>query len=356
MFVGLFRLLLAFSVIATHLGFEFGFGGRNSVQIFFLISGYLMSYIIVEKKSYSSNLKFWTSRALRIFPAYWLVLLVTICLIAVGVASEPIGYISALPLDAQIIAIFANSALFFQDIVLFLGVNDGGAIVFAPTFDSTPNPLHLSLIVPQSWSLALELSFYLIAPFVIKRKWALLSILGLSQVLRLIIILLGVGTSDPWTYRFFPVEIGTFLIGAFIHQYLAPRLFKLKGYSSEKFATWLNITLVCLLVVLPQVENNMARFAVLLGICAIGLPALFQQQSNSKFDNALGKLSYPVYLWHVLVIAFITTHISRVEVASLPIMFTVTCAISVLLSLATVHTLDQNVEKLRKRFRNTNSS
>ena len=352
--MGLFRLLLAFSVIAAHLGIEFGFGGRNSVQIFFIISGYLMSYIIVERKSYSSNLKFWVSRSLRIFPTYWLVLLVTIFLFLVGTEVEAMGFIPTLPIDVQISVVLANVALFFQDIVLFFGINDGGGVVFAPSFDSTPNPLHLSLIVPQSWSLALELSFYLIAPFVLKKKWILLSILVLSQLLRLALVTEGVGTEDPWTYRFFPVEIGTFLMGAFIHQFIAPRLNKIKGYKSQKFALWLNVAMLSLLVVLPLLESSMVKFSILLLMCVLGLPALFHQQSRSKIDSALGKLSYPVYLWHVLVIICVSALLPQNIVTNLPLMFTLTCAVSVFLSLATEVALERNVEKLRKRFRSDN--
>jgi peptidoglycan/LPS O-acetylase OafA/YrhL len=354
--VGLFRLLLAFSVIAAHLGFELGFGSRNSVQIFFIVSGYLMSYIIVERKSYSSNLKFWASRSLRIFPTYWLVLLVTIFVFVTGVNVEAMGFIPTLPVEAQISAILANLALFFQDIVMFFGMNNGGAVVFAPSFDSTPNPLHISLIVPQSWSLALELSFYLIAPFVLKKKWILLSILGISQLLRLALVVVGVGTIDPWTYRFFPVEIGTFLMGAFIHQFVAPRLSKIKGYKSKKLSLFLNVALMCMFFVLPVIENSLVRLFILLVLCILGLPALFHQQSKSKFDNALGKLSYPVYLWHVLVILYASTHLPQNAVASLPLMFVLTCAVSVALSLATEATVDRNIEKLRKRFRSTNSA
>lgn len=354
--MGLFRLLLAFSVIAAHIGLEFGFGGRNAVQVFFIISGYLMSYIIVEKKSYSSNLKFWASRSLRIFPTYWLVLLATIVLFTAGQELEAMDFIPTLPLEVQIIAILANVALFFQDIVLFLGITNDGTIVFAPSFDSTPNPLHLSLIVPQSWSLALELSFYLIAPFVLKKKWVLLSILGVSLLLRLGLVAIGVGTLDPWTYRFFPVEVGTFLAGAFIHQFVAPRLAKIKGYKSKKFSLSLNVALISLLFVLPLVENSLVRISILLLVCILGLPALFHQQSKSKIDNALGKLSYPVYLWHVLVITSVSSLLPQNAVVNLPLMFALTCALSVALSVATEAMVERNVEKLRMRFRSANSA
>jgi len=354
--VGLFRLLLAFSVIATHLGFDFGFGGRNSVQIFFIISGYLMSYIIVERKSYASNLKFWASRSLRIFPTYWLVLLVTTFLFLAGLEIEAMRFIPTLPLDAQIGTILANAALFFQDILLFLGITGGGDIVFAPSFDSTPNPLHLSLIVPQSWSLALELSFYLIAPFVLKKKWILLSTLGMSLLLRLALVTIGIGAEDPWTYRFFPVEIGTFLVGASIHQFVAPRLVKIKGYKSQKFSLSMNVVLIALLFVLPLIENSLVRLSILLLVCILGLPALFHQQSKSKIDNALGKLSYPVYLWHVLIIISASTLLPQKASDNLPFMFALTCAVSVALSLATEVTVERNVEKLRRKFRSANSA
>jgi peptidoglycan/LPS O-acetylase OafA/YrhL len=118
----------------------------------------------------------------------------------------------------------------------------------------------------------------------------------------------------------------------------------------------MNVVLIALLFVLPLVENSLVRLSILLLVCILGLPALFHQQSKSKIDNALGKLSYPVYLWHVLIIISASTLLPQKAADNLPFMFALTCAVSVALSLATEVTVERNVEKLRRKFRSDNSA
>jgi len=349
--MGLLRVLLAFSVVAAHLGFPFGFGGRNSVQIFFVISGYLMSHVLVEKKVYERVLHFWINRLFRIFPTYWVVLCVTLIFILLGVDHEWWTFISGLPIEALLISLAVNLTLFFQDFLIFLGIGPNGAIVFSPSFDSTFRPLHLALLVPQSWSLALELSFYSLAPFILKRKWLILTLFASSLLLRVVIIGLGVGTNDPWTYRFFPVEIGTFLAGACLHQFVAPRISKFDVYKSKKLSLTLVILFAAFAFAFPWVENNFTRYSLLATLCILGLPALFNYQGQSRLDNELGKLSYPIYLWHVLVISVLNVLIPKAALSDSTLFFAATCTITIGISLATVQLLDKKVDKFRGRFR-----
>ncbi|WP_090201925.1 acyltransferase family protein [Pseudomonas asplenii] len=76
--MGLLRTLLAISVIFAH---SYGFvlvGGQIAVQIFYMISGFLISFIIVEKKSYSTLKDFYLNRYLRIFPTYAIIATLTL--------------------------------------------------------------------------------------------------------------------------------------------------------------------------------------------------------------------------------------------------------------------------------------
>ncbi len=52
--MGTLRTLFAISVVFSHsIGFVF-VGGQNAVRLFYMISGFLISYILVEKKYYSN--------------------------------------------------------------------------------------------------------------------------------------------------------------------------------------------------------------------------------------------------------------------------------------------------------------
>lgn len=71
--MGILRITLAISVVFAHLSVEQLIGGQLAVQLFFLISGYLISFVLVEAKTYSNVSVFYLNRALRIFPLYWCV-------------------------------------------------------------------------------------------------------------------------------------------------------------------------------------------------------------------------------------------------------------------------------------------
>ena len=73
------RALAVLPVIFFHAGFEFFGGGFVGVDVFFVISGYLITSILLEDLKYErfSLFKFYERRARRILPALYLVLLVT---------------------------------------------------------------------------------------------------------------------------------------------------------------------------------------------------------------------------------------------------------------------------------------
>ena len=75
------RALAVIPVILFHAGFDFFSGGFIGVDIFFVISGYLITSIIIsekEKKGFFSLINFYERRARRILPALFLVMAVSV--------------------------------------------------------------------------------------------------------------------------------------------------------------------------------------------------------------------------------------------------------------------------------------
>ena len=73
--MGLIRTLLAMSVLVAHTNVYDNLlfvGARNAVQIFYIISGFLISYILFEKKSYNKIINFYQNRILRLFLIYFI--------------------------------------------------------------------------------------------------------------------------------------------------------------------------------------------------------------------------------------------------------------------------------------------
>src|SRR5437899_9041000 len=85
--MGVIRLLLALSVLIFHAGKFFNYNIVNNtiaVFSFFIISGFYMALVLDKKYSkQQSKLLFWSNRLLRIFPLYWLSLLVVFSFVLV---------------------------------------------------------------------------------------------------------------------------------------------------------------------------------------------------------------------------------------------------------------------------------
>jgi peptidoglycan/LPS O-acetylase OafA/YrhL len=106
---------------------------------------------------------------------------------------------------------------------MFAGLNvHSGNLFFTSNFQNTNPALHSFIFVPQAWTLGLELMFYVIAPFLLRKRLRIIVLLILLSLLLRVIIYNYFGLQhDPWTYRFFPTEIAFFLCGN-----LSYRIFK----------------------------------------------------------------------------------------------------------------------------------
>lgn len=318
--MGILRLILALSVVAMHYGAIFGqklVGGQIAVQSFYIISGFYMSLILNEKYvgANSSYSLFISNRFYRLYPIYWAVLIAT--LIFMGVSAVATGgekmyafksYLNVVPSEAAYaFLILSNLLMFGQDAVMFMGINpESGALFFTPDFALTDPQLHTYLFVPQAWTLGIELSFYLIAPFILRRGAGIVIVLMLLSIGSRLVTYYGFGfTNDPWTYRFFPSELLFFLCG-----YLSYRLFVRLRKSAVP--DWIPVSTLVLLLALTfsyqyiELHSDFdmpfkPKQIVYLLLIALSVPFLFRYFKSNKADNHIGELSYPVYISHILV-------------------------------------------------------
>jgi len=101
---------------------------------------------------------------------------------------------SRLALVVSPLTVFSGLALWFQDLALFF-------------------PRHIVAIIPQAWSLGVELMFYLIARFTL-RQLSTASLLVVVGLLTSVILWQNGLTQDPWSYRFAPAQASYFGLGA----------------------------------------------------------------------------------------------------------------------------------------------
>jgi peptidoglycan/LPS O-acetylase OafA/YrhL len=221
--MGILRVILAISVIWSHMSGPHGvlylvFGQFTAVRVFFMISGFYMSLIFITKYSKFENgtSLFYSNRALRLYPTYFAALILTTIMHVLADRSNLFLHATNWGFP-MIFGILSNISAF------------GLSLTFH--FNSFP------MVIGPAWTLAEELYFYLLVPFIIfKRPFLLGFIFVLSLGLRVYFHAKHqeLGSTFPindWNYSFFPTNIAFFLMG-----YLSYLVYsKIKNYEISRY-------------------------------------------------------------------------------------------------------------------------
>ena len=315
--MGIIRLLLAISVVAVHssaiLGTKF-VGGEIAVEAFFIISGFYMTLILTEKYiGVNGSYKlFITNRLLKLYPIYWTVVLLIIFL-SIGSLLATHGNFAGkfrayveysraydnMSVFSWMFLVITNIILIGQDVVMFMGLDAmTGKLYLTSDFRNTAPQLSSFLLVPQAWTLSLEIVFYLIAPFIVKRRiWLILLLILLSLMLKRLLSYNGFD-HDPWSYRFFPSEIMFFLLGA-----VAYKLYNLiKGKVLPRLAVIITLAIVVAQIIFYDYYFIPYKQVIFFVSFFLSVPIIFYGTKDIKWDYRLGELSYPVYISHMLLL------------------------------------------------------
>lgn len=263
--MGTYRLILAILVVTSHGGLRIlGYNqGAAAVVSFFIISGYVTSILI--EKYYNSPKKillFYTDRCLRLFPQFIFYLLITVVVM----------------LYRDNTLIISNPWLMISNF-LMLPLN-----FFAYYHNEW-------IAIPQSWSLGLELQFYLLAPLLILlRKQAAAHIA--SMVVFTIAFSLVI-QNDYNGYRMIWGTLLFFMSGIFI---------RTSGGRKTLLLTYAYFAALLILSYVfdsgPMLGNRNLIFGYLIGLPVV---YLLTRIDYHKYDAILGDISYGVYLNHFLI-------------------------------------------------------
>lgn len=306
--MGIIRTLLAISVVCTHtIGYVF-VGGALAVRLFYIISGFLISYILVEARSYNSHRAFYANRMLRLFPLYYIAALMTFFLYSISCyLGKNVAFFDVyrhLDFHGILALVVSNITVFGQDWIMFTGVREG-TFQLVGNFNKSDIAVWNGLLVPQAWTLGVELTFYLIAPFIIRHKWRIVLLLLGSLAVRAFTVIKGFGLDDPWNYRFFPSELSFFLIGALSHQLLRPFYRMVFRKHLPTISTAATVFLLFYCVIFFSIPHKTLNTILMIACFIILLPLLFEFQRLSPLDRRIGDLSYPIYILHVFVIGVV---------------------------------------------------
>ncbi|EFL51236.1 acyltransferase 3 [Solidesulfovibrio fructosivorans JJ]] len=313
--MGLVRFLLAATVVINHTGPLYGFVFTDAyiaIKVFFIISGFYMALILTEKYTGPGHCRlFYGNRLLRLFPPYWVVLVLSLCASLFFASflrtSLLIGpwrtWLHALSPATVAALVTANITILGQEILFFTNLNHAtGTLSFAWDALHRTTPGWFFLLTPQTWTISLELMFYLLAPWLVRRSnLFLVSVIAASLALRSVVYLDNL-PFDPWKQRFFPVECGFFLLGILSYRLYAA----LRPVAIARRTLWtISGLYVATILGYQFLPGARGKEYFLYAATALSIPFLFLLTKKMRFDRAIGELSYPMYISHWTVIMVI---------------------------------------------------
>jgi peptidoglycan/LPS O-acetylase OafA/YrhL len=257
--------------------------GQFGVNLFFVLSGFLITGVLLDSRSRFDYFKrFYVRRALRILPAYYLTLL----------------------------------------LLILFGLTSKKFLLMSMLYSSNLSPMFgIVLSYPVLWSLAVEEHFYLIWPVAAKRVsppkllWILGAIMILTPVSRFLYHQHAIATNTVGAgYGFYTWNnLDGLALGSII-----AIIVRRQGWNREK-TIWLACILALLAVsiagiglpfgittrknaigdALQYVPWNFASAAVLVGFILIG-SSKWQRMTRPSWLIFFGSISYGLYLYHLL--------------------------------------------------------
>lgn len=296
------RAIAVLSVVLFHAGVPGFSSGYLGVDIFFVISGFLITRLLVDEVHLSATIDFrgfYARRIRRLLPSMALMLVVT--LIAAVLILFP-GELPRLAKSATAVVLMVSNLHFMK--------YAGG--YFAPAVDVMP--------LLHTWSLSVEEQFYLFWPLLVLLTFRGARRLGLNPRLSLLTVFAGLSLASLWFWQrhylnehslaFYAMPSRVWQLG--LGALLAVALRREGEALKTRFPGWASNLLVLLLLgtlVFPaanESEGGILTFAAtllaggLLAVLAIpqGAATWATRWLGSAPMTAIGRVSYGWYLWH----------------------------------------------------------
>jgi peptidoglycan/LPS O-acetylase OafA/YrhL len=287
------RAIAVLAVIFFHAGFPFFSGGFVGVDVFFVISGYLITSIILAdmRAGTFSLLGFYERRARRILPALFVVLAATVALAPLFFMP---GEIEDLSESLVHVVLFISNVYFYSH----TGYFDTAA--------------ELEPLI-HTWSLAVEEQFYIFFPFLLLTLWNRRKALVLPVLLTVTILSLAYSqfsTSSNAYAAFFltPSRIWELLIGALAASH-GDRV-RLSANGAQWGSLAGAVLILCGVVLFDDTTPfpGLHALAPVLGTALVVLyasPATWVGRMLAcRALVGIGLISYSAYLWHQPLFAF----------------------------------------------------
>lgn len=336
------RAIAVLLVVAYHAGIRQVSGGFAGVDVFFVLSGYLITGILlrqVMREGRVDYVQFYARRMRRLLPAATLTLLVVL---AVGaLVLGPMERIEP-SLSAIATSLYSRNAFFLTRAVDYFAAS------------SETNPLL------HTWSLAVEEQFYLLWPWLIVVGWkigrsrrGLALLIGIFSVASFAGCILLTYRRQPWAFFGTPARAWEFGLGGLAT--LVPMATTRSARAVWHWLGWIGVTMVVATAFLlrpttpfpgaaamvPVVGTSLALVAGALGTDRVGVGRWL----GTGVLRWIGGRSYGWYLWHWPVLVFAAARWPR-----MPLGGRIACALGAL-AIATLSTaLLENPIRFHRRL------
>jgi peptidoglycan/LPS O-acetylase OafA/YrhL len=336
------RAVAVYLVVAYHSDIGVMSGGFVGVDVFFVLSGYLVTLLLLRDLEVVNRIRparFYARRYRRLLPAAFVALVATAAMWVVVASAAEV---------ADAVGAFRASFLYYAN-WYFIGQS---ADYFAADINGSP--------VIHFWSLAVEEQFYLLWPLLLGALFAASRWFGdrRTTFVRASVVVLGlasvVAALHVSGYDLNRAYYGTdtrgyqLLAGAFLA--LTPRMFSL-GPRATRFGGTVAFGGLVAIVVLATsaLDMNAIHRGIVTAIATVALILAIENVGSASVTQALagrriaylGRLSYGTYLWHWPVIIVLTRELSLGHVG----VFALACVIATALAALSYHVLE-----LRVRF------
>lgn len=290
------RALAVIPVILFHAGFATFSGGFVGVDVFFVISGYLITTILIAEleRGEFSVVAFYERRARRILPALFLVM----------AASLPLAWLLLAPSDLTdfwqslvAVSLFSSNVLFWLE---------------SGYFDTEAELKPLL----HTWSLAVEEQFYILFPLLLMLAWPI----GRRRIVAIILLVVtfslalaqwGSARQPAASFFLLPTRAWELGLGALVAFLLArTRLFLASSPANDVLAmAGLLLILVAAFAFdertpFPGLYALLPTVGTALVLLFAGPRTLAGRVLGSRVLVAVGLVSYSAYLWHQPMFAF----------------------------------------------------
>ena len=284
------RALAVMTVMAFHLGWSFVPGGAFGVSLFFTLSGYLITQVMLADHDRAGKVdlkRFWTRRLRRLVPGS------IVCLIAVTVVAL-FGLLEGDRLRGDLFAALGYSANWrFAT----------AGTTYAQLFESTPSP------VLHFWSLAIEEQFYIIFPLlmVVLLRWRKLLVPTLALLTGASVAAMVLTSSRNLAYYGTHTRAAELLIGALLA--LVIPVSKQLSTAVQKIVATLGVVAFVAFVYIATnahtsdawlYQGGLSGFSLISSvlIIAVLVPGPLRLLMSSRPMVAIGRITYSLYLFH----------------------------------------------------------